>query len=294
MSLQARILALFLALIVVVLAGTLATVSRVTYRHTLDRSADELAYARRIVLDKLASRESALAEAAGTLTKDDALRQAIFAGSEDPESILVALDNHRSRTNADLSLLVGLDGKILVDTGKPARRGSAFPFPELLGETSGGGPRIVIFDDAAYQIAAAPYYVPVSAPRPSLWLVLARAVDERLARELGGLIGVEIAFVATPAGDGEPTVLAASTNGPRRILEAAPPPESDGPAEIRTVSGSEFLAASAGLRALGGGRVAVLLVRSTSDALLDYRKLVGRFAWLALAAAILAAGGSRW
>jgi hypothetical protein len=91
MSLQARVLTLVLALLLVVLTVTLATVSRATYGHTLDRSERRLAYARRIVLDKLGARQRALDESAGTLAKDDALRQAIFADPDDPESVLVAL-----------------------------------------------------------------------------------------------------------------------------------------------------------------------------------------------------------
>ena len=43
MNLRQRILALVLVLLLLVLGVTLATVSRVTYRHTLDRAEEELA-----------------------------------------------------------------------------------------------------------------------------------------------------------------------------------------------------------------------------------------------------------
>ena len=64
----------------------------------------------------LASRQSALWDAADTLAKDAALRQAIFADEADGESLFVALNNHRVRTGADLALLLELDGSIRVDT----------------------------------------------------------------------------------------------------------------------------------------------------------------------------------
>jgi hypothetical protein len=102
MSLQARVLGLSLALLLVVLGVTLATVSRATYRHTLDRAEEELVHARRLLIDKLDSRQRALGEAASALAKEDALRQAIFAGAGDAESVRLALDNHRQRTSADL------------------------------------------------------------------------------------------------------------------------------------------------------------------------------------------------
>lgn len=132
MSLHNRILLLFLVLLLVVLGVTLVTVSQATYRHTLELAKEDLAQAREIVIDKLRSRQASLRESAGTLAKDDALRQTIFVDIEDRESVRLALNNHRQRTSADLSMLIELDGTIMVDTVLSARQESPFPFPELL------------------------------------------------------------------------------------------------------------------------------------------------------------------
>src|SRR4029079_7631883 len=196
-SLQSRIFGFFLALLLLVLGGTLYTVSRATYSHSLSRAQAELDYGRKIVLDKLGERESALAESAGALAKDDALRQAIFAGSADPQSMAVALENHRLRTRADLSVLVGLDRSVLVDTADRRGEGRPFEFPDLLREDvadAQGGAGVL--SGVAYQMVAVPYYVPVSAARPSLWLVLGRSLDDRFALELRQLVGADVVLLA--------------------------------------------------------------------------------------------------
>ena len=115
-SLQSRILVVFLALLLAVLGVTVYTVRRATYRQTLARIRDELLHGREVFRDKLVSRQRSLWQVAETLTKDDALRQAIFTDPGDQESLFVALDNHRLRTGAELALLVDLDGSVLVDT----------------------------------------------------------------------------------------------------------------------------------------------------------------------------------
>src|SRR5215212_2537722 len=118
-SLQARILVFFVALLLAVLGITVITLQRATYAHTLDRVREELGQGRVVVRDKLLARQRALAQSGEALTKDDALRQAIFSDPADQESLYVAINNHRVRTGADVALLVDLDGRVLVDTTAP-------------------------------------------------------------------------------------------------------------------------------------------------------------------------------
>jgi hypothetical protein len=201
MRIQSRILLLFLASLLAVLGVTLITVSQVTYRHTLDRAQEELLYARRIFVDKLAARQRALVDAAKTLVGEDGLRQSIFDDANDSESLRVALDNTRRRTSADLAFLVTLDGKVLSDTASAHREGTPFPFPELLAAaatapTSLPASQNSLLDGVAYQLVAKPYNVPVSALQPTFWLVVGRALDDNLARELRDLMGTDVALLA--------------------------------------------------------------------------------------------------
>ncbi len=294
MRLQTRILALFLVLLLVVLTITLTTVSQATYRHTLQRAEEELDYARRIFLDRLQSRQQALRQGTKALAAEEALRQAIFAeaGSDRP-SVRLVLDNHRSRVNADLSFLIGLDGTILVETADPRREGQPFPFPSLLAEEPAGATTVTtgVLGGVAYQLHAEPYYIPVSAPQPSYWLVLGRALDDSLARELRDLMGIDFAVLSPSAAGRGATVLASSMGTvDRNGLALRPPPAFSEPG-IFTLAHQDFLAVTA---ELGGTHPPLtgLLLRPTSEALLDFRQLSGRFVGIALGAAALAILGA--
>jgi len=294
MRLQTRILALFLVLLLVVLTITLTTVSQATYRHTLQRAEEELDYARRIFLDRLQSRQQALRQGTKALAAEEALRQAIFAeaGSDRP-SVRLVLDNHRARVNADLSFLIGLDGTILVETADPGREGQPFPFPSLLAEEPAGTTTVTtgVLGGVAYQLHAEPYYIPVSAPQPSYWLVLGRALDDSLARELRDLMGIDFA-VLSPSATGRGSTVLASSMGTvdRNGLALQPPPAFSEPG-IFTLAHQDFLAVTA---ELGGTHPPLtgLLLRPTSQALLDFRQLSGRFVGIALGAAALAILGA--
>ncbi len=297
-SLQTRILVLVLALLLAVLGVTVATVRRAAYRQTLARVQDELLHGREVFQDKLTSRQRSLWQVAETLTKDDALRQAIFTDPSDEESLFVALNNHRVRTGADLALLVDLEGRVLVDTLEPANRDHRFPYPALLapGRAFEGEPVAVVLDGHAYQLVAAPYYVPVSAPRPALWLLLGRLLDDTTARELGGLSGLEVSFLARARNPPRQLLSSSLAGARRRQLADLPAALAQRPHGLR-LGDQDYLMVAVPLRGAGGGdvpgsRLDSVLMRSTAEAFLDFRTLSGEVLWIAVGAVLLASFGT--
>ncbi len=310
-SLQSRILVVFLALLLAVLGVTVFTVRRATYRQTLSRIEDELLHGRDVFNDKLVSRQRALWQVAETLTKDDALRQAIFTDPADEESLFVALNNHRVRTGAELALLVDLDGRVLVDTLQPGNRNRAFPYPRLLSPERSfeREPVAVVLDGRAYQLVAAPYYVPVSAPRPALWLLLGRLLDDAAARELGDLAGLEVTFVEARAGQ-QRRVLSSSLAAAARqqlgtlgaALSQRPHRLHLGEQDYLTVAmplagaggaaGNNAATAVAAAPAAASASVDGVLMRSTELAFLDFRTLSREVLWIAVGSVLLAALGT--
>jgi diguanylate cyclase (GGDEF)-like protein len=290
-GLQARILALALGLLLAVLAVALVTVGRATGRHARARVADELAVGAAMFRDKLASRQQALWDAAETLAKDGDLRQAIFADEGDGESLFVALNNHRVRTGADLAMLLELDGGVRVDTRDPRARGRRFAGAGALHADVAPHrePRLAVLDGALYQLSVVPYYVPVSAPRAAFWLLLGQAVDDGLARSLGELAGLEVAFLA--AGPDGPRVLVSSLPvAERRALAAAArSPRWDGSLEL---PGDRLLGERVVLPGSDGTPFTAVLLRSSAQAFLDFRALAGEVVWIVLGFALLATGGA--
>ena len=269
-TLQGRILAFFLVLLVLVVAVTLFTVYRATYAHTERQVEAELDQGRRILLDRLNTRQQSLRAAAETLAKDDALRQAIFEEGDDRESLLVALDNHRRRTAADLALLLELDGTILAGAGDASLAGSDLALPAVETASAGDELHVATVGGRAIQLAAVPYYVPVSAPEPSFRLVLGQRIDDDLAEELTDLTGLHVAVLRI---SGEGAIVEASSL-PDELRDALASdgfePDADGGAEI---GGVEMLVSSSSIPTLDGLPIRALLLRSAREAFLDFRQL---------------------
>ncbi len=292
-SLQSRILVFFLALLLAVLGVTVATVRRATYRQTVERIEDELLHGRDVFADKLASRQRALWQVAETLTKDDALRQAIFSDPGDEESLVVALDNHRARTGADFAQLVGLDGLVLVDTLNRDNRNRPFPHPRLLTRERSFDrePVAVVLAGRAYQLVAAPYYVPVSAPQPTLWLLLGQLLDDGAARELGRLAGLQVAFVEAQGGRPRRLLASSMAGAARQQLGSLGTAILPDPHELH-LAGDEYLTIALPLSGDGGAALDSVLMRSTAEALLDLRTLTGDVLWIVLGSVLVAALGT--
>src|SRR5207342_2903842 len=114
LSLQTRSLTLFLALMVVVQVGGFVlvnTVGRTAARTTIG---DELIAGEQVFLRSLRQEKQRLLQGARLLAADYAFREAIATG--DRNTIVSVLANHGERIDADLAMLIGLDGKVIAET----------------------------------------------------------------------------------------------------------------------------------------------------------------------------------
>ena len=193
-SLQARILALFLLLVVVVQIGgfVLINTAGVTAAHnsvSAEITAGAHVFERSLQQDTLR-----LVQGARLLTADYAFREA--AATQDAETVTSVLANHGKRIDASLMMLVGLDQRVIADTMSGAR-GQPFPFPELLEhpESSQRAPEMVVLHGDLYQLVI----VPVLAPLPVAWLAAGFKVDDALAEDLHRLTRLQVSFLTREA-----------------------------------------------------------------------------------------------
>ena len=160
-SLQARILALFLLLMIAVQVGGFVLINTVGVGAARNTVSDEVVRGARVIdllLDQDAMR---LVQGARLLSADYAFRGAIATG--DASTIRSALANHGKRIDADLMILVGLDQRVLAETLDDAT-GSPFQFLALLAsaEASRQASAMVLLRGELYQLVL----VPVLAPLP--------------------------------------------------------------------------------------------------------------------------------
>jgi diguanylate cyclase (GGDEF)-like protein len=142
---------------------------------------DELIAGEQVFLRSLQQERVRLIQGARLLAADYAFREAIATGDRD--TIVSVLGNHGKRIDADLTMLIALDGKVVADTlGDTA--GTAFPLPKLMAaaESDHEAGAMVLLRDGLYQVVL----VPVLAPLPVAWVAIGFKVDDALARILRG------------------------------------------------------------------------------------------------------------
>src|SRR5262249_50403299 len=145
---------------------------------------------------QLDDRARQLVAATRLLSGDFALKTA--AATADHATTASMLENHRRRVDADILMLVALDGNVLAGTHRLARLGPPFPAPGLMSEADAGGAvsDVVAIDGRFSRLAV----VPLLAPEPIAWLGAGFAIDDRTAADLRLLSGLHVSFVVRDGG----------------------------------------------------------------------------------------------
>jgi diguanylate cyclase (GGDEF)-like protein len=203
-SLQTRIIALFLLLIVLVQVGGFVLINTVGMATARKSAGDELVAGAR-VFDRLLDQDTQrLVQGARLLSADYAFREAIATG--DADTITSVLANHSKRIDADVMMLVGLDQRVIADTLGEST-GAAFRFPALLAkaEAAQQSSAMVLLRGRLYELVL----VPVLAPLPIAWVAIGFGVNDALAQDLNHLTGQQVSFLSRQGN--EPWRLQAST-----------------------------------------------------------------------------------
>ena len=160
---------------------------------------NRLTTAKTIFTELFDRRLAFLAAFAETAAKDYGLKE-VF--NDDTRSLLVALNNHRKRIDADLVMAISEEGEI---TGQLQRyflgnsrskikqgieRGQIFRFSDWL--TSGQSAHLYIIDDAIYQLSLSPVNV---GTKTLGWIAFGFQIDQRLAAEFTNITNLHTDFV---------------------------------------------------------------------------------------------------
>ena len=269
-SLQTRITALFLLLMIAVQVGGFVLINTVGVASARKTVGDEIIGGTRVVELLLEQDAQRLVQGARLLSADYAFRGAIATG--DANTIRSALANHGKRIDADLMILVDLDQRILADT-LDSSTGQPFLFPALLAsaESSQQANAMVLLHGSLYQLVL----VPVLAPLPIAWVAVGVHVNDALARSLNRVTGLHVSFASR---QGE---------GPWR-LQASTLADADRDALLADVAADRFAASDAAGNALyedgavtrvrtlptrEGEMVTAILQQPLSSALEPFRRL---------------------
>ena len=125
-SLRSRIALVFVLLMLAVQAAVFVVISTVIASNAHHNVEDQLSVGERVFQEVLRSNGEKLTQAASIVASDFGFRAAV--ASHDQTTVASALENHGERINADVVMLVGLDGKLFADSHDPAAPGSRLRF----------------------------------------------------------------------------------------------------------------------------------------------------------------------
>ncbi len=190
-TLQTRILALFLLLLVAVQLGGFVVINTVGVTAARNTIGEDLVAGAQLFNRLLEQDRQRLIQGARLLSADYAFREAIL--SNDKATVASVLSNHGKRIDAALMMLIGLDRRVIADT-VDAGVDEPFVFPRLLTEaqTHQQASAIVVVRGQLYQLVI----VPVLAPLPVAWVAVGFPVNDSLATQLHNFTRLDVSFTS--------------------------------------------------------------------------------------------------
>jgi len=290
LNLQSKIFVFFIALLIGVMTFILLMVYRTTYTHTQAQIVEQLATGNAVVQNELEARKRYAGNSSRTITRDFNLIEQVV--SRDSESITAALQSYRARAGAAFSVVTDLQGQVIASTSKSFDLHQPFPFGQFSNTRNADDQTLLgVIDERAYQV----FIWPIFAPEPNkiAYLVMAYSIDDRLSQRLRELTGLDISFVHNGL------VLASSLSMSLRGLLSDRSSQLEKlvartPNQWQTLhlNNTDYVIYGAPLTLNGDQRVWVLLQRSLTNALHDYKALQMQLIATTLLSLLLAGAGA--
>jgi diguanylate cyclase (GGDEF)-like protein len=289
-SLGTRLVVFFVALLVLVQglgAFLVIQANSQIARQTID---GDLEQGERVFRQLLGQNQARLEQGVAILSSDFAFRQAI--ASNDTGTTLSVLRNHGARVGANVMTLASLENIVRADTLDNSRIGKPFAFPDLIrvAANEGKASSVVIRDGKLYQLVV----VPVLAPDPIAWVGLAFEVDDRVARELNELTGLEVSFASRMTGAGW-QLHASTLSAPLReslVKAIAGDAATMSRLQELTLGGNEYETRVTQLETRPDKRIIAVLQKPLEVGLAPFRRISASFFWLTLAGLAMLVAGS--
>ena len=222
-SLQNKIFLFFVLLLLMVQAIAFWTLYSGNKNQEAAEINNRLTTAKTIFTELFERRSEYLVAFAETAAKDYGLKE-VF--NDDTRSLLVALNNHRKRIDADLAMTISADGVV---TGQLQRHflddernkiqqgvesGTAFRFTQWF--DSGQSSHLYTIDEDLYQVSLSPVTV---GTKTLGWVAFGFQIDQRLAIEFMNITNLSTDFIVKD--NGQWRLIASSTNDEESSEELA-------------------------------------------------------------------------
>ncbi|MFZ6847924.1 EAL domain-containing protein [Undibacterium sp. RuRC25W] len=189
-SLESRVVILFISLLLVLQLAGYFFIDNAIDKNARASIESSLSINEKIMGHLLDQNAERLVVGATLLSKDYAFRQAI--ASNDTQTIVSALLNHGDRIKSDLTMLVGLDGKIIDASSDTLARGFQETVSNLVNDATlnGNASSTNIVNGKPYQMVM----VPVKAPVFISWVAMAIPIDQGLVNDMRALSLLQVSL----------------------------------------------------------------------------------------------------
>jgi len=195
-SIGARIVALFLGLLLVIQVASFTAISASLGRHARSVLPDKLEVGERVLQSLLDAQAQKLTEGARLLAADYGFRSAVQ--SNDAETIVSVLENHGARIGATETALLGTDfipraasGRALSDFNTQIKRLAA----HATRASSSNASEIALLEGRPHLVVL----VPMKAPVLVGWVLMGFPLDARLAADMKSLAALDFTLLTRPA-----------------------------------------------------------------------------------------------
>jgi diguanylate cyclase (GGDEF)-like protein len=286
---QARIVALFLILLLLVQALSFLLIERGVDANATAAISEQLQVGERVFDTVLTQRADRFAEATRLLASDYGFRSAI--SSDDRETIASALENHGERIGAQVAFLTDAQYVLRAATRPDAVRYSKLLAPAQLQSPGGAAHPVFILDGQPFLLVQAA----IKAPLVVGWVAMAFPVDRELLEAAHKVLSLDAALVRHSDGGNWEVLEATGSLADRRAELAAElqrAPRAAHAVMNLKMGDDHYSGRLVPLARDGEQRIDVVLVRSVTEALAPYRQLKITLLLLTIAGVLVFAAGS--
>jgi diguanylate cyclase (GGDEF)-like protein len=212
LTLRTRIAVTFLVLLAAVLAAALLAVSAANRGNAQREVQRQLDVGALVFSRLLESNRRQLTQGAQAVAADYGFRQAVAA--RDTDTLASALQNSGARIGAAMVVLTSLDGAVIAASGSHLAAGTSFPVSAVQKDSSGAesATSVIVDNGRVYQLVT----VAVRSPLPVAWIAMGFELDNKAARELADITGLDLTLSVHSADGWINIVSTVPAGAPRR------------------------------------------------------------------------------
>jgi len=290
-SFRGKLLLLSLVPLALAQLVTVFAVMRTVERDVNERAHESLRIGAAVVDEYLTGRGDQLRTSVEVLAADFGLKEAVATGDED--TIRSVLQNHSLRVDADIALMLDIDGHAIASTLPDEKHERLRDWVQTSDRDRWALTQsTMLIDGNVYQA----FGVPLRAPTPIGWVVLGFRIDTTVTDRIVALTGHDVALVSHT----DATLLLAGSGAARSAFDspASLAPSSDANDEVYIIRGSDtdYLAINTPFVAphANNANVRVVLLRSITDAMMPYMQARRGLVIFGVALLLIVAAAGAW